>query len=195
MKITKGNIPPAISTNVTTKDVPLFSNHGSLSTALLSKYPGSSRFVTNKSIQLNKSKSPVGLKSPKETTRTPLYKRNSKAQIMKTKTPTLDSEKELPKRNSFVKEDNSLLQKRTRESIRLSQNEGRSTSQSKIKVDSPHKSTSTPHQLSTSKERKQLAAKSQSNVNARSNYNMKTLPTDNESEERPRNLSSYKIQW
>ena len=196
MKITKANIPPAITTNVTTKDVPLFSNHGSLSSALLSKYPGSNRFFTaNKSGGNNKSRSPVGLKSPKETTQTPLFKRHSKAQVIRTKTPTLDYVQEATKRNSFIKDENMLNQKRNRESIRLSNREGRSNSQSKHKEPSPKKTSPVLLNTSASRERKVGNAKTSSIWTARANQNMKTLPADNESEERPRNLSSYKIQW
>jgi hypothetical protein len=84
---------------------PLFSNHGGLSSSIISKYTGNNRVtaLNKSSIQMGVSRSPSTLRNPNENLQAPLYKRHAKQIPLRTKTPVITNEEPIEKKHSFTK--------------------------------------------------------------------------------------------
>lgn len=116
---------------------PMFSNHAALSSSIVAKYTGSTRFTTvNKPTQRSKSRSPSGIRSPKESRHIQLYKRAAKASISRTKTPTLSTNDTLDQRSSFTKQDRRSRIRKSRENLH-SRGREFNTKPEIVKVSSP----------------------------------------------------------
>ena len=137
----------------------MFSNHGGLSSSIVAKYTGNNRFTTlNKSNRRSQSRSPSNLRSPKEDRNISLYKRHSKAAVVRTRTPTLGNVAKLVHSSSFVKNDKPRRIQRDRKSIRTKRHEFhskpeivRNSSPSKSSRSSPKKSKSPKERISMQK--------------------------------------------
>lgn len=119
MKTYKPNSFIASSGVATISKTPLFSNHWALSSSVISKYTGNTRFASNaRSGKRSQSRSPSNVRSPKETKHVSLYKRHSKGVITRTRTPTLGNIESFDHVTNSSKNEQSKRQQRDRKSIR-----------------------------------------------------------------------------
>lgn len=165
----------------------MFSNHGCLSSSIISGHSPNSVLNPPRGKSIQKSRSPSGLRSPTGGDNLGLYKRHAKEPIARAKTPTMAN---FEKRASVVKIDRPDRQARNREAIRLKKN---------LDNAKPQKPEEFSPSEKKSPKRKASPKKSQSPVYSRlpdlkylKDYST-PLSQNDVSEEKPRTLANYKI--
>lgn len=179
---------------------PLFSNHGGLSSSIISKYTGNNRFtnLNKSSIQASKSRSPSTVRSPKEVIQVPLYKRHPKQMPLRTKTPTIPNIEQIEKNHSFTKFDNTEKPKRIirdRKSIRTKRDFNTKPEANKLSPKkSPKKSKSRSKSPKIMKSNDKMQSPFFNNVEEKSSKRVKIQQPkfEQEAEEEIKNLTIHK---